>query len=420
MQLTGTFRQKAIHWADGFDYCCVLDSNSYKDPYGKYDFIVAAGAKQLIQSTASTAFSDLEEFHRNNQAWIFGILGYDLKNGLEVLKSENYDRLYFPELCFFIPEHLIISEGGQLRVEYGDEKLLDLINELKIEPSEHMPVKAITIQARIDKDSYLDKVGILQQHISRGDIYEVTFCQEFFAENAVINPAATYRQLNEKSPTPFSSYLKLQDKYLLCASPERFLKKAGRKLISQPIKGTARRSTDANEDDLIKEKLKSDLKEQTENVMIVDLVRNDLTKSALAGSVKVEEQFGVYSFAQVHQMISTISCTLNPAINAIEAIKNTFPMGSMTGAPKLRAMHLIETQEVSKRGAYSGAMGYFTPAGDFDLNVVIRSILYAEDKKYLSFQVGGAITTASTPENEYVECILKASAILETINSSLK
>lgn len=415
MQLTGSFKQKAMQWADGFDYCCVLDSNSYDDPYGKYDFIVAAGARKLLQSPASSAFSDLQHIYTCNQTWMFGIFGYDLKNGIEALHSENYDGLQFPELCFFIPEQLIISEGGQLRVEYGDRTLLNYIDELEIAPVEPTSAEAIIIKPRINKQTYLEKVRLLKRHIARGDIYEVTFCQEFYAEDVILNPAATYLRLNENSPTPFSAYLKLRNKYLLCASPERFLKKTGNKLISQPIKGTAKRSKNDNEDALIKEKLKSDLKEQTENVMIVDLVRNDLTKSAVPGTVKVEEQFGVYSFAQVHQMISTISCKLNPETNLIEAIKNTFPMGSMTGAPKLRAMQLIEAQETSKRGAYSGALGYFTPAGDCDLNVVIRSILYAQDKNYLSFQVGGAITAGSTAEKEYEECMLKASAIMETI-----
>jgi para-aminobenzoate synthetase component 1 len=415
MQLTADFRLKAINWADGFEYCCVMDSNDYPDPYGRYDFIIAAGAKEFVQSKPDHAFETLKAFYELNPGWIFGMLGYDLKNGLENLESNNLDGLNFPEMFFFRPEFLLISEKGTVRVEIGHPELLEFI-------AGYPPVKVdktdssnVAIQARMDQKCYLQKLANLKQHISRGDIYEVTFCQEFFAEQVEIDPVNTFITLTENSPTPFAGYLKLKDKYIICASPERFLRKTGRKLISQPIKGTAARGRSEIEDTKIKVQLQNDLKEQTENVMIVDLVRNDLTKSAVPASVKVEEQFGIYSFPQVHQMISSISCDLSETIYFIDAIKNTFPMGSMTGAPKVRAMELIEQEEWSKRGAYSGAMGYINPEADFDFNVIIRSILYAKDTKYLSFQVGGAITHDSVPEKEYEECLLKASAIVKTL-----
>ena len=415
MRLTEDFKHKALRWADGFSYCCVLDSNGYADPYGKYDLLIAAGARVLVEEEAGNAFDRLRECYANNTDWLFGILGYDLKNELESLDSKNTDGLNFPNLCFFSPEYLIIAEGGNLRVPIGNAEILKHIDQSVVAAPPATSDRNIEIQSRMSKTQYLEKIQKLQGHIARGDVYEVTFCQEFYAANTSIDPLATYQRLNANSPTPFSGYLKLKDKYLLCASPERFLRKQGTKLISQPIKGTAKRSKDPLEDEHIRAKLKSDLKEQTENVMIVDLVRNDLTKNAVPASVQVAEQFGVYSFAQVHQMISTITCEIHPKIDAIEAIRNTFPMGSMTGAPKVRAMQLIEAYEESKRGAYSGAMGYLSPEGDFDVNVVIRSMLYAEDHQYLSFQVGSAITAASSPEKEYEECMLKASAIIETI-----
>lgn len=414
MRLTEDFKHKALRWADGFSYCCVLDSNGYADPYGKYDLLIAAGARVLVEDEGGNAFKRLRECYADNRDWLFGIFGYDLKNELESLHSTNVDGLNFPDLCFFSPEYLIIAEGGKLRVALGSTEILEHIDRTVV-PAPPTSDRNIGIQPRIAKPQYLETIQKLQGHIARGDVYEVTFCQEFYAANTAIDPLATYLRLNANSPTPFSGYLKLKDKYLLCASPERFLRKQGAKLISQPIKGTAKRSKDPLEDEHIKAKLKSDLKEQTENVMIVDLVRNDLTKSAVPASVLVTEQFGVYSFAQVHQMISTITCEIDPEIDVIEAIRNTFPMGSMTGAPKVRAMQLIETYEESKRGAYSGAMGYLNPEGDFDFNVVIRSMLYAKDHQYLSFQVGSAITAASSPEKEYEECLLKASAIIETI-----
>jgi para-aminobenzoate synthetase component 1 len=415
MQLTEDFKQRAMSWADRFDYCCILDSNGYEDKYGKYDFIVAAGARKSLQTSVENAFDQLKDFYNAEPAWIFGLLGYDLKNGIEMLHSANPDGIQFPDLFFFLPETLIISENGILRIEIGDSGLLANINSYQLLAAEDTSAKEIVIQSRLSKASYLEKVENLRKQIQKGNIYEVTFCQEFFAEDTVINPLETFQKLNRVSPMPFAGYLKIKDKFLLCASPERFLRKSRQRLVTQPIKGTAKRSKDTGEDESIKLKLVSDLKEQTENVMIVDLVRNDLTKSAVPESVKVEEQFGIYSFPLVHQMISTVSCQLNPNVHIVEAIKNTFPMGSMTGAPKVSAMQLIEQEEVSKRGAYSGALGYFTPDGDFDLNVVIRSILYASDANYLSFQVGGAITDASIPEIEYEECLLKASAIIHTI-----
>ncbi|PID89409.1 MAG: hypothetical protein CSB01_02115 [Bacteroidia bacterium] len=252
----------------------------------------------------------------------------------------------------------------------------------------------------------------------RGDIYEINFCQEFFAEQVCINPEQLYNHLKKVSPTPYGCFYKTRNHYLLSASPERFIKKKGTKLISQPIKGTAKRGANKEEDDTIKHHLFTDAKERAENIMIVDLVRNDLSHTATKGSVKVEELCGIYSFPQVHQMISTVVANLRNDIHFVEAIKQCFPMGSMTGAPKIRAMKLIEQYESTKRGLYSGAVGYITPQGDFDFNVVIRSILYNATNKYLSFMVGGAITMQSNPEKEYEECLLKAKAIRKTLSSN--
>jgi para-aminobenzoate synthetase component 1 len=295
----------------------------------------------------------------------------------------------------------------------GDDCILEDIHQTDLPVT--VKNEQISIQSRVDKDTYLSTIREIQQHIGRGDIYELNYCQEFYAEQVSIDPVTMYQQLTSISPTPFAGFLKIEEHSILSASPERFLCKRGQKLISQPIKGTARRSTNPAEDEMRRSALKADRKEQAENVMIVDLVRNDLTKNAVPGTVLVEELFGIYSFPQVHQMISTISCLLREEIHIIDAIKNVFPMGSMTGAPKIKAMQLIETFERSKRAAYSGALGYIDPQGDFDFNVIIRSILYNANHRYLSFQVGGAITYAADPEHEYEECLLKASGILQTL-----
>ena len=269
----------------------------------------------------------------------------------------------------------------------------------------------VKVRLRIHKDAYFEKVRALLAHIHRGDIYEANFCQEFFSEDTEIAPLPTYLQLNAISRPPFASYLRLGDQYLLCASPERYLKKTGDTIISQPIKGTAPRSDDPIMDEILKKSLLNDPKERAENIMITDLVRNDLSKRALKGSVEVSELCQVYAYRQVHQMVSTISCRVGQGVNPVDIIKDTFPMGSMTGAPKISAMKIIEELEETKRGLYSGAVGYFTPEGDFDFNVVIRSILYNHQKKYISYSVGSAITAKSNPEKEYQECLVKAKAM---------
>jgi para-aminobenzoate synthetase component 1 len=275
----------------------------------------------------------------------------------------------------------------------------------------------IKIHLRIHKDDYFDKVNTMLNHIQRGDIYEANFCQEFYADNTAINPLDTYNKLNTISKPPFATFLKLNDKYLLSASPERYIKKEGNTITSQPIKGTAKRSSNIEEDRLLVQQLENDAKERSENVMIVDLVRNDLSKTAIKGSVVVKELCKVYTFDQVHQMISTIESKVESDVSPVDIIRTTFPMGSMTGAPKISALKIIEDLEETKRGLYSGAVGYFSPEGDFDFNVVIRSILYNASKQYVSYSVGGAITAKSDPLKEYEECLIKAKAMREVLEN---
>lgn len=411
-KLDPVFKKQLLGWANSFEVCCMLDSNAYSDTNSKYDLLVAAGACKQLTATGHQAFEELKHFYRASPGWLFGLLAYDLKNGTEALSSQNADLMGFPDLFFFAPEYLIGVKQGHIEVLIGDPALPAQISTFNTPTGDTGP---IDLKPRMSRETYLEKVRALKEHIRLGDIYEVTFCQEFFAEHAVIDPVSVYQDLSTLSPTPFAGFFKIKDRYVLSASPERFLSKRNNHLLSQPIKGTAKRSTDPAEDENIRRQLRNDKKEQAENVMIVDLVRNDLTKSAVPGTVKVKELFGIYSFPQVHQMISSISCELNPELDLIDAIKNTFPMGSMTGAPKIRAMELIERYEESKRGAYSGALGYIDPAGDFDFNVVIRSILYHQSGQRLSFQVGGAITYASDPQKEYEECLLKASAMIKTL-----
>lgn len=416
------FKNQLLTWAQQFDDVVWLDSNNYEQNYSSYDAVLAVDAFTSIQTDYFQGFVKLKEYYSTTKDWIFGYLTYDLKNDVEVLKSNNYDALGFPDLYFFQPKKLYLLKGNQVEIQYlncvDDELEADLntIKNIKEEQSDSL-CSDIKIKLRIHKDEYFDKVNTMLTHIHRGDIYEANFCQEFFAENTCINPLETYKKLNNISKPPFASFVKLQDKYVLCASPERYIKKEDDIIISQPIKGTAERSESIAEDNQLKTDLLNDEKERSENIMIVDLVRNDLSKTALKGSVEVKELCKIYTFDQVHQMISTVTSKVDVKTHPIDIIKSTFPMGSMTGAPKISAMNIIEHLEETKRGVYSGAIGYFSPNGDFDFNVVIRSILYNATKKYVSYSVGGAITAKSIPLKEYEECLVKAKAMREVLEN---
>lgn len=411
-----TFKHKALQWASSFEACCYLDANHFADPLSKFDVVIAAGVKRQLTAPTGNAFSQLEAFKVSTPDWIFGFFTYDLKNEIEQLNSTNPDHLQFPDLYFFAPRHLIFIKGDEVMVQSDEAGLVwqdiesQIVTQRTIGP-------AINIQTRFTRNEYIDTVRKIKDHINRGDIYVTNFCQEFYAEDATIEPLSVFDHLNKISPNPFNAFFKMGDQYILSASPERFLAKRGMKLTSQPIKGTSARQADVSADEQAIRDLQNHPKEQQENVMIVDLVRNDLTRSAVQGTVQVDELFGIYSFKQVHQMISTVSCEVSADLSPVQVIKNTFPMGSMTGAPKVSAMRLMERYERSKRGVYSGALGYFDPDGDFDFSVVIRTLLYNAGNKYLSFHTGSAITVDADPEKEYEECLLKARAIIEALAS---
>ena len=328
----------------------------------------------------------------------------------------------FPELFFFQPKKLFFFKNSTVTIQYLDCVFKEMDNDLfqikKAATSTFNGIKhnALKIKPRLSHQDYIDLIHKLKSHIQRGDIYEANFCQEFYA-NGEIDPLLTFERLQDLSLPPFAVFFKNKSHFLLSASPERYLKKEGNLLISQPIKGTAARSSNATEDLNLKNNLLADPKERSENVMIVDLVRNDLSRIAKKGSVLVEELHAIYSFKQVHHLISTIKAELRPEISAVDAICASYPMGSMTGAPKISAMKIIENLECSKRGLYSGSVGYFTPDGNFDFNVVIRSILYNAKTSYVSLSVGSAITAKSVPEKEYEECLIKAKALIEVLEN---
>ncbi len=416
------FKEQILYWSQQFRETIVLDSNIESNEnqlYKSYDLIVAVDAFTSIQTDYEKAFEDLYQYQSKANDWLFGYLSYDLKNDIEVLHSKNHDGLQFSDLYFFQPKKIFLLKDTTLEIQYLnmcddeiDSDFDEILNQSKIKSQK----SKVTIEQRISKENYIKKVEKTLAHIHRGDIYEANFCMEFYANNALIEPSEIYQKLNNISNSPFAVYFKKNQQYLLSASPERYLKKDNEKVISQPIKGTAKRESDSNIDEQNKLALFNNPKERSENIMIVDLVRNDLSQTATKGSVEVAVLCEIYSFKQVHQMISTVVSNVSHTTSPIEILRTTFPMGSMTGAPKISAMKIIEELEETKRGLYSGAVGYFTPSGNFDFNVVIRSILYNSENQYLSFSVGSAITAEAIPENEYEECLLKAKAMFEVLN----
>lgn len=411
-----------LSWASRFNICAFLDNQGYKLPLHSVDVLLAAGAVDFIQADAGHAFDDLRHFAGRHHDWLFGHFAYDLAKETEPFdthEGRKTNLIGFPDLFFFIPEIIIeLKEHtlhiGSLRQDHS--KILE-----QIMASPHTPGESVAqdpvLQPAFSREEYLDTVRTLQRHILRGDCYEINFCQEFFSHPAQIDPISTWFSLSQASPNPFSAFYRLNEKYLLCASPERYLRREGNTVISQPIKGTAPRvQGDPQADEAAGAGLAASAKDRSENVMVVDLVRNDLSKICLPGSVRVSELFGVYGFPQVYQMTSTIEGILPPGIGFIEAIEATFPMGSMTGAPKKRVVQLIDRYERTSRGLFSGALGYVTPTGDFDFNVVIRSLLYNQEAQYLSCQVGSGITFYSDPEQEYEECLVKAEGIKKALS----
>ena len=418
---TTLFKKRLLEKSRVLEYFSILDSNSsdeiLKTPpnYIEHDLIAGLDMLHIIRADENS-YSKLKLFHSKYKDWMFGFLSYDLKNETEELYSKNFDGIESPNLYFFVPRYVLILKNKVLEVHTYDSrsKCKEFLFNIELDNDDINLL--IPLKQRETKKSYVKKVNKIKEHIKRGDIYEMNYCQEFFAEDIHVNTQQIFFQLNNKSNSPFSSFMKLNEFNIICSSPERYIKKSCNYIISQPIKGTEKRGDNKLQDKIYCNNLKNSKKDISENIMIVDLVRNDLSVTASKKSVEVIELCKVYKFKGVHQMISTIKSRISKDFSFIDLLKTTFPMGSMTGAPKIRAMQLIEYFEEFKRGIFSGSCGYITPEGDLDFNVIIRSIIYNNKKKYLSFSVGGAITINSDPHKEYEECFLKAKQIFEVLD----
>jgi para-aminobenzoate synthetase component 1 len=398
-------RQRILSWASGFPVCAVLDSCGYRLPHHSYDWIAGIG---LTASFPGTGECSLSEFEAANKDWIFGHRSFE--TGQQTGKDIGGSA--FPDCFFFVPEIVLeIKNNGLLigLLSGNPDQIAEDIFTSKIPGRVRYTAD---FKATISKDEFTTSVAALQRHIRRGDCYEINFCQEFSSENVQLDPADLFNQLIEISPNPFAAFYRIYDQYALCASPERYVRKSGDKLLSQPIKGTAARvSSDSVEDAKNRLSLQKSEKDRRENVIVVDLVRNDLSRVCEAGSVIVEELFGIYDFPAVFQMVSTVAGRLGADKDLAKVLEATFPMGSMTGAPKSRVLELIDQYEPVRRGLYSGTLGYINPEKDFDFNVVIRTLLYNSKTGYLGYFAGAGITDLSDPVEEYEECLLKAAVL---------
>ncbi|UCS95627.1 anthranilate synthase component I family protein [Echinicola marina] len=397
--------EKSISWAcENHLFLSYHNPNNIPYPKNGFDHILYAG-------NTAIDWNDLENYPGAKA----GIFSYDLKNKFERLKSLNPPLVSCPESSVFLADLVISFKRNKIIVLHEEpDTIMGQINEFST--SYQVPlIKKIT--SNTTREDYIKNVKSIQNHIREGDIYELNYCIAFNAQFEHLDPLSVFLKLQYLSPMPFSSFFKSKEQYLIGASPERFIKKEGRQLTAQPIKGTIKRGQTREEDLQLQETLRHSEKERAENLMIVDLMRNDLARISDPGSVRVEELFGIYPFKQISQMISTISSTIKDNISFDQIISHTFPMGSMTGAPKIKCMELIDQYENFKRGWFSGALGYIKENGDFDLSVIIRSIIIDTNTKELFFAAGSAITYDADPAYEYDECLLKASSMFKVLNA---
>lgn len=416
--LPADFRARALQWAAQFAHCAYYEHNDLQQSAAGTFSRLLAVASAAPQAPGSLAALPACLSEPAPQLPRCGFVTYDVKNEIEALNSEHFSGLAWPALHFFLPETCLSWQRDTLEIRGATTEVLAAILATEVPPA--LPPIVPPLRPRMPRPAYLQAVESVREDILNGEVYELNLCQEFYAEGVELDPVATFWRLNEASPAPYAGFLRYHDHYLLCASPECFITKQQATITSQPIKGTRRRGPTPADDEAQRLALLHDEKERAENLMIVDLVRNDLARIALPGTVHVPELFGTYGFKHMWQLISTVQAELRPGVNLADILRATFPMGSMTGAPKIRAMQLIEQYEASRRGLYSGSFGFVLPDGNFEFNVVIRSLQYRADTGYLSLQVGSAITYDSVPEQEYQECLLKAQGALQALNTVLR
>lgn len=409
------------------DEIIILESQLSGHPESLKTF-VAAGTKrsisvksnrivQMINSNTKTfsmnPWEALKKFKAESNGWLFGYLGYDLKNHTEELSSKNNELLAVADMFFMEPKVLLVIENGNTEFAFGKHHFYNILS--KKQKSIKYKSK-VTYKRTVNKKTYTQTVQKIKKRIKEGDFYELNYT---YPLKGRIEGSAfgLYTMMKEINPVPFGAFLRNRDVSVACISPERFLKRIGQTVISEPIKGTSKRANDPHVDSLLKKELLSE-KNRAENLMIVDLVRHDMSKIAVPGSVQVTNLYDLHSFETVHQLVSSIECKVKTGTDSVDIIRECFPMGSMTGAPKIEVMKQIEQFENYKRGIYSGAIGYFDPDDNFDFNVVIRSAIIQGN--HLVYPVGGAITSDSDPEAEWEETKIKSKTLTQLFSSNKK
>ncbi len=366
-----------------------------------------------------------------------GYFSYDLCHFIERLPSTAVDDLEFPDCYLGFYDVVLVFDHRENRVylvssgfphlEEGkrrrraEERLEEMKGKLSEVPpfSEDLvanPVaKGIPLRSNFTREEYIRAVATAREYIAAGDIFQVNLSQRF--ETDLVVPAyELYRRLRQVNPAPFASYLNFDPVTIVSASPERFLRLQGDQVETRPIKGTRPRGRDPREDASLAQELLQSGKDRAENIMIVDLERNDLGRVCRYGTIKVTELAILETYPTVFHLTSTVAGQLRQDKNCIDLLKATFPGGSITGAPKVRAMEIIDELEPTRRGVYTGSIGYLSFSGDLDLNIVIRTFLIKGDKAY--FQVGGGVIYDSDPEGEYIETLDKAKALIQALSLS--
>ncbi len=410
------FKQNLLFFSKSKENVILLDSNNKRNDY---EFIFSYGKISELKSF-DNSLEKLDNYINLVNDWIFGFLSYDLKDEIEDLKSKNLKYFDVPNLSFFQPSTIWVFDGVTLKALYFDEKEIindwNEINNIQCRFDNNNRDLNVELKGRLSKEEYVKKIKNIKNRIKMGDTYELNFCFDFFKNNTKINPENTFKKLNKLTESPMSVFYKNKHFHILSSSPERFIKRNKKTIISQPIKGTKKRGKTLDEDVFLVNSLKNSIKEKSENHMIVDLVRNDLSRIAQKGTVKVTELTKINTYKNIHQMVSTVEAQIENDMFFSTILKNTFPMGSMTGAPKIKTMKIIDELEETSRGIYSGAIGYIEPNKNFDFNVVIRTIIYDDKLSKISVNVGSGITFKSDPEEEYEECLTKIDALNKSLS----
>jgi len=402
---------------DWIDLITSINSNEYTfidSNDGNYTFAWGSESELVQTKFSSDLLLDFETKH--SKQYLFGYLGYDAKTRFfESEESRNPDFHKLAESIFYVPKHILFKKNKEL-VYFGTVAGFNEFKSITIKEYKSInTIDSLKLICNTDFNTYQKNIASIHNHLQQGNIYEMNYCINFTATNTDLNCIETFKKLKKNTKAPFSTIFKFNTTLILSASPERFFNKLGKTILSQPIKGTAPRDSNKEKDLKIQKALLNNQKEISENIMIVDLVRNDLSKIANKNSVSVPELCKLYSFETVHQLISTVKADIPNDLTFSEIVKHTFPMGSMTGAPKLSAIKIIEDIETFKRNIYSGTIGFIDPDNNMDFSVVIRSIIHNLATKTTSISVGGAITIKSTAKGEYDECLLKLKKIEESI-----